>query len=74
MMVSSGDQKGLEYFETENPKFYQGDHVRVIDGVFKGAEGYICRIKKNHRLIVTIHGICAVATSYIPQAFLERIP
>lgn len=74
MLVTSAGEKGLEYFETENPKFYQGDHVRVIDGVFKGAEGYICRIKKNHRLIVTIHGICAVATSYIPQAFLERIP
>ena len=55
-------------------KFYQGDHVKVIDGTFKGAEGYICRIKKNHRLIITVHGVCAVATSYIPQAFLKKIP
>ena len=50
------------------------EHVKVIDGTFKGAEGYICRIKKNHRLIITVHGVCAVATSYIPQAFLKKIP
>ena len=74
MLVTSSGEKGLEYFDTDNPKFYQGDHVKVIDGTFKGAEGYICRIKKNHRLIITVNGVCAVATSYIPQAFLKKIP
>ena len=74
MLVTSSGEKGLEYFDTDNPKFYQGDHVKVIDGTFKGAEGYICRIKKNPRLIITVHGVCAVATSYIPQAFLKKIP
>ena len=33
----------------------------------------ICRIKGNHRLIVAIQGVCAVATSYIPQCFLQKI-
>jgi len=47
--------------------------VRVIDGKFKGAEGYICRIKKNSRLVVAIQGVCAVATSYIPQSFIQKI-
>ena len=74
MLVTSSGEKGLEYFDTDNPKFYQGDHVKVIDGTFKGAEGYICRIKKNHRLIITVHGVCAVATSYIPQAIIKKIP
>ena len=74
LAITSSGEKGLEYFDTDNPKFYQGDHVKVIDGTFKGAEGYICRIKKNHRLIITVHGVCAVATSYIPQAFLKKIP
>ena len=73
MLVTSSGEKGMEYFDTDNPKFYQGDRVKVIDGAFKGAEGYICRIKKNHRLIITVHGVCAVATSYIPQAFLKKI-
>ena len=42
-------------------------------GKFKGAEGYICRIKKNSRLVVAIQGVCAVATSYIPQSFIQKI-
>lgn len=73
MLVSSSGEKGLEYLGNDNAKFYQGEHVRVIDGTFKGAEGYICRIKKNHRLIVTIQGVCAIATSYIPQCFLQKL-
>ena len=36
-------------------------------------EGYIKRIKGNHRLIVAIEGVIAVATSYIPNCFLEKI-
>ena len=73
ILVSSSGEKGLEYFGEDKMKFRKGEHVRVIDGVFKGAEGYICRIKGDHRLIVSIHGVCAVATSYIPQCFLQKI-
>lgn len=40
---------------------------------YLGAEGYICRIKKNSRLVVAIQGVCAVATSYIPQSFIQKI-
>ena len=45
--------------------------MRVTDGVFKGAEGYVKRIKKDRRLVVSIRGVVAVATSYIPPQFLE---
>lgn len=72
LVVSAGDE-GLEYFEDDKRTFLKGEHVRVIGGPFKGAEGYIRRIKGNHRLIVSLRGICAIATSYIPQCFLEKI-
>lgn len=73
MLVCSSGETGLEYFGAEDSFFCKGDHVRVIDGAFKGAEGYIRRIKGNRRLFVSIQGVCAVATSYIPQCFLEKI-
>lgn len=73
MLVTSSGEKGLDYLGDDNLKYYRGEHVRVIDGAFKGAEGYICRIKGNHRLIVAIQGVCAVATSYIPQCFLQKL-
>ncbi len=73
MLVTSSGEQGLEFFGEDNPKFHLGERVLVTDGKFKGAEGVICRIRKNSRLIVTVEGVCAVATSYIPQAFLYRI-
>ena len=47
--------------------------MRVTGGIFKGAEGYIKRIRGDKRLIVCIEGIIAVATSYIPSVYLEKI-
>ena len=41
--------------------------------MFAGAEGQIVRVKGNRRLIVYLTGICAIATSYIPQCFLEKL-
>lgn len=73
MLVSSSGEKGVEYFGEDRMEFHTGERVRVIDGSFKGAEGYIHRIKGNRRLIISIQGICAVATSYIPQCFLVKI-
>lgn len=71
LVVSAGDA-GLEVID-DHRDFTQGEAVRVIDGPFKGAEGYICRIKKNRRLVVSIQGLCAVATSYIPREFLQPL-
>lgn len=46
----------------------------VTGGPFKGAEGYIKRIRGNRRLVVALEGIIAVATTYIPGRFLEKMP
>ena len=73
MMVSSGDQEGLEYFASDDFDWRKGERVRVIDGRFKGLEGEIKRINGNKRLVVAIEGICAVATTYIPRCFLEKL-
>ena len=64
---------GLEYLGEDGPQFHKGDRVRVTDGIFKGYEGHIKRIKHDRRLIVTIEGVAAFATKFIPPAFLEKI-
>lgn len=63
----------LEFMDADSINYKQGQRVRVIEGDFKGAEGYIKRIKGNRRLIIAIEGVVAIATTYIPQAFLEPI-
>ncbi|MBQ1912368.1 MAG: transcriptional regulator [Bacteroidales bacterium] len=74
LVTSSGDT-GLTFFaDGPSINIRQGDRVRVLEGPLKGAEGYIKRIKKDRRLLVSIDGVVAVATSYIPQQFLEIVP
>ncbi len=72
LVVSSGAE-GLEYMPDAPDRFHSGDRVRVTAGPLAGAEGHIVRIRGDRRLVVTIHGVCAVATTYIPQCLLERI-
>lgn len=49
------------------------DRVRITAGVFKGHEGYIRRVHGTKRFVVSIEGIAAVATTYIPREFIEKL-
>lgn len=73
MLVTSSGESGVEYIGEDSPRYHEGELVRVIDGPFKGSEGHIARIKNDHRLVVTVKGLCAVATSYIPRCFLQKV-
>ena len=74
-MVCSSGADGLEFFADEDMTRYKaGDKVRVLEGPLKGTEGYIKHIRKDRRLLVAIEGFIAVATSFIPPQFLEKVP
>lgn len=72
-LVASSGEEGLDYFGDGDAVFSVGERVRVIEGPFKGAEGCVRRIKGQRRLVVAITGVCAVATSFIPKCFLQKI-
>lgn len=72
LVVSSGAD-GLEYLPDDPERYRRGDLVRVTAGPLAGAEGHIARIRGDRRLVVSVRGICAVATAYIPQCFLEKL-
>lgn len=59
--------------DVENPAFFKGQRVRVLAGPFEGAEGVIKRIKGDRRLLVSVTGVVAVATSFIHPALLQPI-
>ena len=73
MLVTSRGEWGVEYIGDDMPHYHSGDRVRVIEGPFKGSEGHIVRIKGDHRLVVTVNGLCAVATRYMPRPFLQQL-
>ena len=73
-LVCSSGADGLEFFADDDlTRYKQGDKVRVLEGPLKGAEGYVKRIRKDRRLLVSIEGFIAVATSFIPFQFLEKV-
>ena len=74
ILVTSADAgRKVKYFGADAPEYRTGDRVRVIEGIYKGAEGYIKRIKKDRKLIVSVTGVAVVAVSYIHPDYLEKI-
>lgn len=72
-IITSTGNEDLQYFTDNLAKFREGQRVRVIAGEFEGAEGTIVRIKKDRRLVVTITGICAVATPHLSPEILQNL-
>ena len=74
ILVTSADAgRNVKYFGADAPEYHTGDRVRVTGGIYKGAEGYIKRIKKDRKLVVSVTGIAVVAVSYIHPSYLEKI-
>lgn len=70
MFVTRTGARQAEAVEVDLAK---GDKVRVTDGLFKGAEGYIRRIHGTKRFVVALEGIAAIAVTHIPRQFLEKV-
>lgn len=64
----------LEYITPKPGQFSRGDHVRILGGPFEGAEGVLQRVKGDSRVIVSIIGLVAVATTTIHPSLIEKIP
>ena len=73
ILISGAGSNDLIYMSAEEANLKVGDKVRVIEGIFKGTEGKLVRIKGHKRVLVLIEGVVAVATSYIPTMFLKKI-
>lgn len=54
--------------------FSRGDRVRIMGGPFKGVEGVFVRVKGDRRVVVSIEGVVAVATTFIHPSLIEKLP
>ena len=72
-ITSTGNGKDIEYFGDIMPHFEEGSRVRVTDGIYKGATGFVKRIKRDRKLLVAIEGVAVVAISNIPMSYLQKI-
>lgn len=71
-IVSAGDN-GLEIIGTPPENKTRGERYRVIGGPLEGIEGFLVRIRSTRRLVIEIGTVMCIATSYIPQKYLQKI-
>ena len=69
----SADSHDVRVVKPEHVHYKSGDIVRVTAGEFKGVEGRVARAAGQQRVIITLQGLCLVATAYIPTGCLEII-
>jgi transcription antitermination factor NusG len=71
--VAGNPTEQIVYLDPDVSNFKKGDKVKIIGGVFEGAEGYFMRIKGDRRVVVCLQGIAAVATAFVHPSIVEKI-
>ena len=73
MAVAGSYDQQLVYLEPSAVAFRKGQRVRVTGGIFAGVEGEFIRVKNDRRVMVSIQGVMAVATTYIHPSLIEPL-
>ena len=71
--VAGTYEEKLIYLNPNPGDFAKGERVRIIGGMFAGAEGIFVRFKGDRRVVINVEGIVAVATTFIHPSMIEKI-
>lgn len=71
-VAGSHDQQVI-YLDPTTVSFKKGDRVRVTGGLFEGVEGVFIRVKGDRRVVVSIQGVMAIATTFIHPSLIEPV-
>ena len=73
IIATCNSSEHLKFVDESQCHFKSGEIVKVIDGIFKGAEGRVARVAGQQRVVLSLSSIGLISTAYIPTAFLRRI-
>jgi len=71
--VAGQYEEKIIYLNPNPGDFSKGERVRIIGGIFAGAEGVFVRVKGDRRVVVNIEGVVAVATTFVHPSMIEKI-
>lgn len=71
--VAGTHDEELIYLNPNPGDFSQGERVRIIGGMFAGAEGVFVRVKGDRRVVINVPGVVAVATTFVHLSMIEKI-
>ena len=73
ILVAGTYGEAILYIEPEELKLVKGTKVRITGGVFEGAIGEFVRFRHDRRVVITIEGVMAVATTFVHSSLIEPI-
>lgn len=73
IIATCNSSEHLKFVDESQCHFKSGEIVKVIDGIFKGAEGRVARVAGQQRVVLSLSSIGLISTAYIPTAFLRPI-
>ena len=71
--VAGTYEEKLIYLNPNPGDFATGERVRIIGGMFAGAEGVFVRLKGDRRVVINVEGLVAVATTFVHPSMIEKI-
>ena len=73
IVATCNKSEHLKFVDETQCHFKGGETVKVVDGLFKGAEGRVARVSGQQRVVISLSSIGLISTAYIPTAFIRRI-
>lgn len=72
--VASSDEDALLYLDNPDVVLEKGEPVEIIYGPFAGITGYVLRIRRDRKIVLTIEGLIAAAiTAEVKPDWIKRI-
>ena len=72
--VAGSGSEDVVYLQPNEQALQRGDRVRIVAGLFAGAEGVLLRVKGDRRVVVSIAGLVTVATAFVHPSLIEKLP
>ena len=73
--ISSHSEEKLRYYRPDEVDLKKGQRIRIIGGVFDGAEGVLMKVKgiRDKRLVVSLPNLLTVAATHIEPEFIQLL-
>lgn len=73
MHVIAQSDDALLYLDNPDIILTKGQKVEIILGPLKGVQGYVLRIRRDRRVVVSINGLVSVALAAMPREWFKLI-
>lgn len=73
LAVTSRLEEDVNVLDMYEFSLKRGDKVRVTQGIFAGIEGEYVKVRGKKRVVVTLQGMVAATTAFIPFRYVEKL-